>query len=218
MKQYNLVKIQKKLKKGLDEDRYRHTLGVMYTSAALAMRYGEDLQKAQLAGLLHDCAKCIPNDKKIRLCEKYNIPITSIEKDAPFLLHSKLGAYLAKTKYGVEEEDILQAITWHTTGRPEMTMLEKIVFLADYIEPMRWKASNLPVIRACAFTDIDQAVYLTLHDTLAYLESGPGKVDNMTKNACLYYEALCRQPKDTNSAEDGAKEIDNTEKEKVNGR
>ena len=72
MKTYQLMKMQKKLKKELDEDRFQHTLGVMYISAALAMRYGADITRAQVAGLLHDCAKCIPNEKKIRLCEKYS--------------------------------------------------------------------------------------------------------------------------------------------------
>ena len=177
MKQYNLAKLQKKLRKELDEDRYTHTLGVMYTSAALAMRYGVDLEKAQVAGLLHDCAKCIPNEKKLKMCEKYNIPITRVENNAPFLLHSKLGAYLAKEKYGV----------WHTTGKPDMTLLEEIVFLADYIEPMRWKAENLEEIRRTAFVDLDLAVYMTLRDTLHYLETGPGEVDEMTRSACQYY-------------------------------
>lgn len=188
MKQYNISKMQKKLKKELDEDRYRHTLGVMYTSAALAMRYGADLEKAQVAGLLHDCAKCIPNDKKLKLCEKYQIPVTLVENNAPFLLHSKLGAYLARTKYGVEDEEILEAITWHTTGKPGMTLLEEIVFLADYIEPMRWKAKNLEEIRRMAFCDIDQAVYMTLRDTLQYLESGSAALDGMTKEAYSYYK------------------------------
>lgn len=188
MKQYNLAKIQKKLRKELDEDRYRHTLGVMYISAALAMRYGADLEKAQVAGLLHDCAKCIPNEKKIKLCEKYHIPITRVENNAPFLLHSKLGAYLAKEKYGVQDEEILQAIIWHTTGKPDMTLLEEIVFLADYIEPMRWKAENLAEIRHMAFIDLDQAVYMTLRDTLHYLENGSGEVDEMTWSACQYYK------------------------------
>ena len=187
MKQYNLAKLQKKLRKELDEDRYTHTLGVMYTSAALAMRYGVDLEKAQVAGLLHDCAKCIPNEKKLKMCEKYNIPITRVENNAPFLLHSKLGAYLAKEKYGVQDEEILQAIVWHTTGKPDMTLLEEIVFLADYIEPMRWKAENLEEIRRIAFVDLDLAVYMTLRDTLHYLETGPGEVDEMTRSACQYY-------------------------------
>lgn len=191
MNQYNIPKMSRKLKKELDDDRYRHTLGVMYTSAALAMCYGADLEKAQVAGLLHDCAKCIPNEKKIRLCEKHQIPVSRVEQGAPFLLHSKLGAFLAKTKYEVEDEEILQAIVWHTTGKPEMTLLEKIVFLADYIEPMRWKASNLEEIRRMAFQDLDRAVYMTLRDTLHYLEKGTGEVDEMTRTAYDYYADLC---------------------------
>ena len=196
MKQYNLEKISKKLRKELDDDRYRHTLGVMYTSASLAMRYGVDLNQAQTAGLLHDCAKCIPNDKKIKLCEKYGLPMTNIEKQAPFLLHAKLGAYLADKMYGVDDPEILGAIEWHTTGRPGMTLLEKIVYLADYIEPNRWKAQNLPEIRAMAFKDIDMAVYMTLRDTLAYLQSGSGEVDSMTQEAFAFYDTAMKNRKD----------------------
>ena len=196
MADYNLAKLQKKLKKELDAARFQHTLGVMYTAASLAMCYGQDVEKALIAGLLHDCAKCIPNDKKVKLCEKYGLPMTNIEKQAPFLLHAKLGAYLADKLYGVDDPEILGAIEWHTTGRPGMTMLEKIVYLADYIEPNRWKAQNLPEIRAMAFRDIDMAVYMTLRDTLAYLQSGSGEVDTMTQEAFVFYDTVMKNRKD----------------------
>ena len=146
--EYNLIKIERKLGKELDGYRYRHTLGVMYMAAALAMRYDITLlQNAQVAGLLHDCAKGIPNDKKIKMCEKRGIEITLIERKNPSLLHAKLGAALAKEKYGVSDPDILGAIRWHTTGKADMSMLEKIIFIADYIEPMRDKARSLSVVR-----------------------------------------------------------------------
>ena len=186
----NIAKLQKKVRKELDEDRYRHTLGVMYIAAALAMRYHCDLNDVQVAGLLHDCAKCIPNDKKIRLCQKYDIPIRDVEMRAPSLLHSKLGAYLAKTVYHVDNEEICSSILWHTTGKPEMTMMEKIIFLADYIEPMRFKARNLDLIRYEAFTDIDHAVYLTLRDTLSYLGDNTDAMDENTLLAFEYYQDL----------------------------
>lgn len=192
---YNLAKMQKKVKKELDDERYRHTMGVMYMSAALAMRYGEDIMKAQVAGLLHDCAKCIPNDRKLKLCERYGLPVSETERKAPSLLHSKLGAWIAKHEYGVDDEDILAAITWHTTGRPAMSLLEKIVFIADYIEPMRFKAQDLPVIRKMAFGNIDRAVQLTLSDTLAYLKKGSGHIDEMTEKACEYYTNLLSDEK-----------------------
>lgn len=184
---YNLVKIQKRIKKELDDERFRHTMGVMYMSAALSMRYGEDLTKAQVAGLLHDCAKGIPNDKKLKMCARYGIEVSQIEQQAPSLLHAKLGAWVAQHEYGIDDEDILQAIRWHTTGRPAMSLLEKIVFIADYIEPMRYKAANLPKIRTMAFADIDSAVRITLEDTLNYLQKGSGNIDDMTAKAYAYY-------------------------------
>ena len=125
MAEYDFIKMQKKLAKYLDEDRYAHTLGVMYTCAALAMVHDCDLIVAQTAGLLHDCAKCIPNKKKLKMCSQHNIPVSEFEQTHPFLLHAKLGAYVARAKYDVTDEEILSAITWHTTGKPEMTLLEK---------------------------------------------------------------------------------------------
>ena len=98
-------KIRKKVKEYLDQDRYEHTLGVMYTSASLAMCYGEDVNDAMIAGLLHDCAKCIPPKKKIRLCKKYHIHITESEYANPSLLHAKLGAYIAAEKYHQRSDD-----------------------------------------------------------------------------------------------------------------
>ena len=190
MKDYNIQKLERKLRKELDADRYQHTLGVMFTASALAMDYKEDIMSAQVAGLLHDCAKCIPNDKKIRMCREYGLEISKVELQSPYLLHSKLGAYLAKEKYGVEDEEILSAIRWHTTGRPNMTMLEKIIFTADYIEPARFKAENLEHIRWLAFHDLNQAVYQILEDTLHYLDSGKGEIDEMSRSAYRYYHNL----------------------------
>lgn len=190
MSTYNIIKMQKKLKKYVDEMRYIHTQGVMYTAAALAMCYGIDLERTQVAGLLHDCAKCIPNAKKLKLCQEHNIPVSDIEKKSPYLLHSRLGAYIAKEKYGVEDQEILDAIACHTTGKPGMTMLEKIIFISDYIEPNRTKAPNLDRIRELAFTDIDFAVYITLRDTLLYLEQEKACLDNQTVVAYNYYKDL----------------------------
>ena len=119
------------------------------------MAYGYDMQKAMLAGLLHDCAKCIPNDEKLRLCEENDILISSVERENPFLLHAKLGALLAKTEYDVTDPLILHAIKVHTTGEPDMNILDKIIYIADYIEPNRNKAANLDRVRELAFHDLD---------------------------------------------------------------
>lgn len=190
MTKYDFIKMQKKLAKYLDEDRFAHTIGVMYTCASLAMVHGYNLEDAQAAGLLHDCAKCIPNKKKLKLCSQHNIPVTVFEETHPFLLHAKLGAYIARKKYDITDEEILSSITYHTTGRREMSLLEKIVYIADYIEPMRNKAPNLEKIRRLAFQDLDECMYEILKDTLEYLDENPQDVENTTKEAFSYYKEL----------------------------
>lgn len=184
---YDLKKIKKKLKNELDESRYEHTIGVMDTAACLAMRYGADLTQALVAGLLHDCAKCIPNDKKLKLCRKNGIEVTPFEEKAPFLLHAKLGAWMAEHEYHVSDPAILSAIACHTTGKLDMSLLDKIVFIADYIEPGRNKAPGLPEIRRLSFTDIDQALIRILSDTLDYLASSNDPIDPATQNVLDYY-------------------------------
>lgn len=183
-----ILKLQHTLKKELDEDRYQHTLGVMYTSASMAMRYGADITQALLAGLLHDCAKCIPGDKKIHLCEKYGLPVSDVEYENPGLLHARLGAYLAEKKYHIHDQEIIHAISSHTTGRPGMSLLEKIVYIADYIEPGRRELPNMKEVRPLAFTNIDQCLYRILEDSLVYLNSRNISVDPMTQKTYDYYK------------------------------
>lgn len=191
MADYDFSKMKKKLAKYLDENRFEHTMGVMYTCASLAMVHGCDLDAAQAAGLLHDCAKCIPNKKKLKMCDQHKIPVTAFQQEHPFLLHGKLGAYIARAKYDITDDEILSAITYHTTGKSDMTLLEKIVYIADYIEPMRNKASHLTEIRKLAFQDLDECMYVILKDTLDYLEENPeDEIDDASKEAFLYYKDL----------------------------
>ena len=185
-----LKKLTKEMQKVQDPKRFTHTLGVEYTAAALAMRYGEDVERAQIAGLLHDCAKCMENDKLLSACEKYHLPATDVEKRNPYLLHARVGSYLAKKEYKIEDPEILSAITWHTTGKEDMTLLEKIVYIADYIEPARNKAPRLPEIRKIAFEDLDHCMYAILHDTLEYLDGDPQDIDQATIRAYDYYKKL----------------------------
>lgn len=187
MKTADIKKIRKKMEKSLDAKRFEHTLGVAYTAASLAMRYDVDYNKAMMAGLLHDCAKCIDNDKKIDICKKHNIPITEVERKNPFLLHAKVGSYLAMKRFNVHDPDVINAILNHNTGRPGMSLLEKIIYVADYIEPGRKQAPNLPQIRKLAFQDIDKALVRILEDTLNYLKRSKMPVDSMTQRTYDYY-------------------------------
>ena len=193
---YNLEEMSRKLKRYIDTNRFYHTQGVRYTSAAMAMAHGADLVKAETAGLLHDCAKCISDQKKIRICDKNHIEITDVERDNPFLLHSKVGAYIAAEKYGVKDQEILDAIRYHTTGRPGMRPLEQIVFIADYTEPRRNKSKHLPEIRRMAFRDLDECCYLVLKDMLLYLHSRCGEIDGNTQEAFRFYEEVHDERRD----------------------
>ena len=188
MAEYDLRLLQKQMREELAEDRYEHTLGVMYTAEALAMRYGVDMTKAAVAGLLHDCAKCIPNQQKLKICKKHDIEVTESERRNPSLLHAKLGAYMANKAYGVSDGEILNAIRWHTTGKPDMSMLDMIIYMADYIEPNRDKAPDLKEIRKLCFENIEEALYEVLKSTLDYLEDRPESIDPMTKESYLFYK------------------------------
>lgn len=184
---HEIKRLIKAMKKEQDPKRFQHTLGVSFTAASLAMCYGENVWKAQVAGLLHDCAKCYSDKKNLALCEKHHIPVTDVERRNPFLLHSKVGGFLAMNEYKVNDMDIINAIIYHTTGRPQMSQLEKIVFIADYIEPGRNKAKNLEEIRKIAFQDLNITCKKILEDTLEYLKQGNGDIDPMTEKTYLYY-------------------------------
>lgn len=191
MKNPDLSKIRKSMEKSLDNKRYEHTLGVAYTASALAMHYGVDINNALIAGYLHDCAKSLSDAKKLHFCEKYNIPMTEVELKNPSLLHAKVGGFMAMNTYNVTDIDIINAILSHTTGRPEMSELEKIIFIADYIEPGRKQAPNLAHIRKQAFVDLNQTMVTILGDTLDYLKSLDMAVDTKTQKTYDYYAALC---------------------------
>lgn len=187
---------EERLKKKLSAKRYRHTLGVAYTAASMAMAYDYDVEKAYLAGLLHDCAKGYDNDKILKLCEKYKLPIRDVERKNPQLLHAKLGSYLARKEYEIQDPEILNSILYHTTGRPDMGLLEKIVFVADYIEPNRKPIPNLDNVRHYAFCDLDRAVLLELEGTLNYVKTKAAALDEITLETYHFYEVACKKHRD----------------------
>ncbi|MBQ9062925.1 MAG: bis(5'-nucleosyl)-tetraphosphatase (symmetrical) YqeK [Eubacterium sp.] len=181
--------IEQRLAKLQNGRRFQHTLGVTYTACALAMRYGCDLTQARTAGLLHDCAKHLSGIELRETATRRHISVTQFEREHTPLLHAKVGAYLARVDYGITDLSILEAIRWHTTGKPDMTLLEKIVFTADYIEPNRDRAPHLTELRELAFRDLDRCVCEILRDTRNYLARNPKAMDPMTLDALAYYES-----------------------------
>ena len=190
-----IVEIREQVKKELKPARYEHTLGVAYTAACMAFLYGEDPLKAELAGILHDCAKYLDDDQMLDTANQYHIQLEEVERKSIQLVHAKVGAVLAKEVYGIEDEEILNAIKYHTTGRTEMSRLEKIIYVADYIEPGRSRMNNgveaykLNLARSYATIDLDMALKLILKETYEYLIKRPDyAISDMTKKAYEYYK------------------------------
>lgn len=184
------IDIRNILQSKLPDRRFEHTLGVEYTASALAMAYGVDVEKAALAGLLHDCAKHLTTTKKLQKAREFGLPVSSYEIDNPELLHAKLGAYYARTKYGVTDPEVLSAIACHTTGKPDMNTLEKITYVADYIEPNRERAPKLTLIRRLAFRDLDECLLEILEGTLVFLQSTGASIDDATVKTYEYYKNI----------------------------
>lgn len=185
-----LNKLRQEISKVQDSKRYEHTLSVAYTASNLAACYGENIDHALVAGMLHDCAKCLPEEKLLSICKKQHIPISEEESKKPSLLHAKVGSYLAGKKYHITNHDILNAIHNHTTGRPGMSLLEKIIFVADYMEPGRRQAPRLEQIRRTAFVDLDKAVLMILEDTLKYLQDTCSVIEQTTQETYRYYKEI----------------------------
>lgn len=127
---YSTEEIKEKLKNTLTYERYIHSIGVMEKAVELAKEFGLDTEKAKIAGLLHDCAKCLEKDE----LEKYSDSFTDSEKTSTKTWHAPAGVYIARRDYGVTDEEILSAIRWHTIGKINMTDFEKIIFIADKTE------------------------------------------------------------------------------------
>jgi len=128
------TEILKWLKDNLNEERYFHTLGTAQCAKELAAKYDLDCEKAYLAGLLHDCAKCFSNEKLLDIIHQ-NLDVEECEMLNYKTLHAPVSAYIAEKEFNVKDKEILSAIRWHTLGKLEMSDFDKIIFLADKIEP-----------------------------------------------------------------------------------
>ncbi|MDU5807149.1 MAG: bis(5'-nucleosyl)-tetraphosphatase (symmetrical) YqeK [Peptoniphilus harei] len=186
---YNLKKYEKEIRDRIGEKRFLHTLRVRDTAIELAKIHGVDQEKAEVAGFLHDCAKIRDHEELIKAAKKSGLLLTKEMHKAPQIIHSYLGALYAREFYGIEDENILNAITYHTTGRANMSDLEKIIFLADYIEPMR-NFDGVEKARQLAKKDLDEAMYFALNNTLNFLVKHDTYIVPTTVTARNYYKEL----------------------------
>lgn len=156
------------LSKCLTEKRFLHSLGVSITAQQLAKRFGASVEKAKVAGLLHDCARAYKVQQLFALAQKLHLDVVAIERHAPILLHARIGAVLVRTKYQIEDEEIQQAIRLHTTGGTNMSLLDKIIYLADMIEPGR-DFPAVGAIRALAEENLEQAVLAAFDQSILHV-------------------------------------------------
>lgn len=180
-----IEEIKKFLNKTLKPQRFNHTLNTADMAKKLADYLGEDADKAYLAGLVHDCAKNLTDEELLRGAIKYGIAVDKVMLQAPYLLHGAVGACMAKEIFGIEDEDILSAVTWHTTGRENMTMLEKIIFMADLTEISRTYA-HCDEIRKIEFIDFDKALIMAYDGIITFILAQKSLLHIDTVNARNY--------------------------------
>lgn len=181
--------ISQRLERMLTPKRYRHSLGVQATAIELASLYGADVYKASIAGLIHDCAKDLNADQIHALIKKYGLALDEIYLNQLELVHAPLGAAIARDLFDIQDEDILNAVRYHTTGRVAMSLLEKIIYLSDYIEPGR-EFDGVKEIRQEARQDLDEAVIMAMDSTIIYVIKRKGLLHPNTINARNYL--LCQ--------------------------
>lgn len=159
-------KIKSMLEQCLSERRLRHSYGVAEEAYRLAKHYGADAEKAYLAGLLHDCAKEIEPEESLRLLrEEYGIMPDAMSVQTPRLLHGTLGACIAQSKFEIYDPEILDAIRYHTTGKANMSLFSKIIYIADYIEPTR-DYEDVDMLREMTYRSIDEAIIFGIDYTI----------------------------------------------------
>ena len=171
----------------LKPSRIPHVRGCEQEAVRLAAMWGADPEEAAEAGILHDVTKKLGLDEQLLLCRKYDIVIDALEARSDKLLHSKTGAAVAKHEFGCSEA-VVTAITWHTTGRPGMSTLEKVLYLADYMEPTR-NFEGVEDLRRLCYEDLDRAMVLGLSMSIADLTARNKEIHPMTQRAMEYYSS-----------------------------
>lgn len=160
--------IKEKLVTMLSHDRYMHSLRVTDLAVILAKRFGIDARRAETAGLLHDCARDMPYGEALNAADEFGIILDRITMKSPGIIHAVIGEAVARYEFGVKDKGILDAIRYHTTGRKGMSPLEKIIFIADYIEPSR-DFPGVDEARGLLQKDLDMAVIYAMENTLIHL-------------------------------------------------
>jgi len=171
----------------LKPGRIAHVAGCESEAVMLARHWGEDEEAACTAAILHDITKKLPHSEQLLLCDKYGIICDDAERKLPKILHAKTGAAFARELFGIDER-IYGAIQWHTTGKPDMSLLEKIIYLADCIEPTR-EYPSVEKLRALSYEDIDAAMAFALEKSIENIRANGDEPYKDTIEACVWYNS-----------------------------
>ncbi len=189
----NVEQIRVIVRERLNPNLFRHSIGVAQAARALAERYGADPDAAYLSGLIHDFGKQYSKDELLQAAVHYQHSLDDLTCRTVKLLHAEVGAVLVEKELGISDPEILNAVVFHTTGRPGMTLLEKIIYLADYIEPGRTH-TGLDELRELAFRQLDQALLVAVEQSIkSVLQRGlllhPRSVE--FRNSLLIENEMC---------------------------
>ncbi|MFD3157617.1 bis(5'-nucleosyl)-tetraphosphatase (symmetrical) YqeK [Haloimpatiens sp. FM7330] len=182
---WNEDKIISYLKCNLKEKRFIHSIGVRDTAEKLAVRYKIDSHKARIAGLVHDCAKNLSDEALLKIVMQENKQVDKVCKVQPQLLHGEAGSIMAKNIMNIFDDEILSAVKYHTTAKENMTILEKIIYIADYIEPSR-DFQGVEKLRQLVFEDLDRALIQSFDNTIKFVISKKQLIHPCTISARNY--------------------------------
>ena len=178
--------IEKLLKEMLPENRLNHSINVSKCAVKLSEIYNFDIKKAKIAGLVHDCAKYFTDEQVKDYVEKFNIKLDKLEENNLALSHSVIGSYVAKEVFNIKDEEILNAIKYHTTGRENMSLLEKIIYMADLVEEGR-KFPKVEELRELTFSGkLDEALLLSFNNTIKFVIDNKQLIHPRTVSARNY--------------------------------
>ena len=185
-----LNQMEEKLKNTLSARRYDHSIGVMEAAVKMAEYFGADVEEARIAGLLHDCAKEIEKDEALKMCDELGIFIDEEKRLQKGLLHADLGAEIMKREYGIDDDEIYSAVKCHTMGKNDMSMLDKILYLADFIEVNRRDFEGLSELRKVCFEDLDVAMLMAINLSISFVISKGKTLHKQTTDTKLYFERI----------------------------
>lgn len=191
---YDISEKKKYLKENLSQKRYTHSLNVAEECRKLAVKYGEDPDKAYFAGLLHDICKELPDDEQKRIVLESNFSVCREELETRSLWHAIAGAYFIKTHFGVEDIDIINAVRFHTVGRAGMTRLEEIVYIGDLISSDR-DYKDVDRMRKISYTDINSAMLEAFSYSIKSVVKKGGLIPICTAEGYNFYTRLYKSEK-----------------------